>query len=172
MKVFHKILFWSHLLAGVIAGLIIFIMSATGFILMYEHQMVEYAERDVREVVPPDANPARLSLDEIVAKARTQNPQVRPTGVVLRNEPTASIAVGFGRDGAVYVDPIPELSWAGDRNSTIGSTMSSSGTVGWVEKVKAARRHARSPEPAISLSSGLPSAEFISGGRAAGTGEE
>jgi predicted cobalt transporter CbtA len=43
MKLLHKIIFWSHLLAGVIAGVVIFIMSATGVILMYEHQMVEYA---------------------------------------------------------------------------------------------------------------------------------
>ncbi len=47
----------------------------------------------------------RLSLDEIVAKARAQNPDARPTGVVLRNQPTASVAVGFGREGAVYVNP-------------------------------------------------------------------
>ncbi|HKY10143.1 MAG TPA: PepSY domain-containing protein, partial [Candidatus Binatia bacterium] len=40
-----------------------------------------------------------------VAKARTQNPEGRPTGVVLHNEPNASVAVSFGRDGAVYVNP-------------------------------------------------------------------
>jgi uncharacterized iron-regulated membrane protein/flavodoxin len=105
MKLLHKIIFWSHLLGGVVAGLVIFLISFTGVILMYEHQMVEYAERDVREVMPPGANARRLSLDEIVAKARAQNPDARPTGVVLRNEPTASVAVGFGREGAVYVDP-------------------------------------------------------------------
>jgi uncharacterized iron-regulated membrane protein len=105
MKLWHKIVFWSHLLAGVIAGVVIFIMSATGVILMYEQQMVEYAERDVREVVPPGANARRLSLDEIIAKARAQNPDARPTGVVLRNGSTASVAVSFGREGATYVNP-------------------------------------------------------------------
>ena len=44
MKLLHKIIFWSHLLAGVIGGAVIFIMSATGVILMYERQLVEYAE--------------------------------------------------------------------------------------------------------------------------------
>lgn len=104
MKLLHKIIFWSHLIAGVIAGAVIFLMSATGVILMYEHQLVEYAERDVRNVVPP-VGAARLSLDEIVAKAHAQNPDARPTGLVLRNQATASVAVGFGREGAVYVDP-------------------------------------------------------------------
>ena len=79
-------------------------MAGTGVILMYEHQLVEYAERDVRDVVPPPGA-TTLSLDEIVAKARAQNPDAPPTGLVLRNKPTASVAVGFGREGAVYVNP-------------------------------------------------------------------
>ena len=79
MKLLHKIIFWSHLIAGVIAGAVIFLMSATGVILMYEHQLVEYGERDVRNVVPP-VGAARLSLDEIVAKAHARNPDARPTG--------------------------------------------------------------------------------------------
>ena len=109
MKLLHKIIFWSHLLAGVVGGTVIFIMSATGVILMYEHQLVEYAEQDVREVVPPGANAQRISLDELVAKARAQNPKAQPTGVVLRNEPTASVAVGFGRAGATYMNPYTGL---------------------------------------------------------------
>ena len=52
MKLLHKIIFWSHLLAGVIAGLVIFLMSFTGVILMYESQITEYIERDVRRVIP------------------------------------------------------------------------------------------------------------------------
>lgn len=52
MKLLHKIIFGSHLIADVIAGAVIFFMSATGVILMYEHQLVEYAGREVRNVVP------------------------------------------------------------------------------------------------------------------------
>jgi uncharacterized iron-regulated membrane protein/flavodoxin len=105
MKLLHKILFWSHLLAGVIAGTVIFIMSATGVILMYEHQLVEYAERDVREVTPPDGGAQRKRLDELVAQARKHNSDAQPTGVVLRKDLAASVAVGFGRNGVTYVNP-------------------------------------------------------------------
>ena len=104
MNVIHKIIFWSHLIAGVVAGAVIFLMSATGVILVYEHQIVEYAERNVREI-PPRIGTARLSLDEVIAKIRAQNLNAQPTAVVLRNQPTAPVAVGFGREGAVYVDP-------------------------------------------------------------------
>jgi uncharacterized iron-regulated membrane protein len=105
MKLFRTIIFWSHLLAGVAAGGIIFIMSLTGFVLMYEHQLVEYAERDVRLVTPPPGNPSRASVDSLVAKARARNPGARPTAVVLRADPTASVAVNFGREGPTFVDP-------------------------------------------------------------------
>ena len=105
MKLPHKIIFWSHLLAGVIAGSVIFIMSATGFLVMYERQLVEFAERDVRQIAVPGARAQRLSLDELVAKTREQNPQAQVTGMVLRNDPTASVAVNFGGDGANYVNP-------------------------------------------------------------------
>ena len=52
MKLLHKIIFWSHLLAGVVGGLVIFIMSFTGVILMYEAQITEFIERDTRRVIP------------------------------------------------------------------------------------------------------------------------
>jgi uncharacterized iron-regulated membrane protein len=105
MKRLRTIVFWSHLLAGVIAGGIIFIMSLTGFVLMYEHQLVEYAERDVRFVTPPRGNPPRVSLDSLVANALARNPGGRPTALVLRADPAASVAVSFGREGPTFVDP-------------------------------------------------------------------
>ena len=47
---FRKILFWLHLIAGVVAGVIIFIMSATGVALAFEKEIIAWAERDVRRV--------------------------------------------------------------------------------------------------------------------------
>ena len=63
MKLPHKIIFWSHLLAGTVGGVVIFIMSATGFVVMYERQLVEYAERDVRQVARRAPARSVLSLD-------------------------------------------------------------------------------------------------------------
>ena len=57
MKLLHKIIFWSHLLAGVSAGLVIFIMSFTGVVLMYEPQISDYSERSARWVVPGPPTP-------------------------------------------------------------------------------------------------------------------
>ena len=59
MKLFHKIIFWTHLIAGVIAGLVIFIMSVTGVVLMYEPQISEFSERNARWVTPQGPNDTR-----------------------------------------------------------------------------------------------------------------
>jgi len=37
-------IFWPHLIAGVLAGVVILIMSVTGVALMYQKQMTEWAD--------------------------------------------------------------------------------------------------------------------------------
>ena len=170
MKLLHKIIFWSHLLAGIISGVVIFIMSATGVILMYEHQMVEYAERDVREVVAPGANARRLSLDEIVARrARKIRTLGRLAWFCETNPPLRSQSDSVAKAQPTSI-PITEMYWAEGRSCTTGFTMSSIGTAGSAWKAKAVPPAVPSPARAISLSSGLPSPASISGGRAVGTG--
>jgi uncharacterized iron-regulated membrane protein/flavodoxin len=104
MKLFHKIIFWTHLLAGVIAGLVIFTMSFTGVVLMYEPQISEYSERNARWVTPgPQAK--RLSLDELVTKVREANPESRPAFITVKSDPAASVIVNLGRENTVFVNP-------------------------------------------------------------------
>ena len=104
MKLLHKIIFWSHLFAGVSAGLVIFIMSFTGVVLMYEPQISDYSERSARWVVPsPDAR--RLSYDELIAKVRAANPGARPAMIVIKSDHRASVGVNLGRDNTVFVNP-------------------------------------------------------------------
>ncbi len=58
----HKIIFWSHLLAGTIAALVIFLMSFTGVLLMYAPQILAFAERQVRQVSPPTSDSQTIEL--------------------------------------------------------------------------------------------------------------
>ena len=44
----RKIIFWLHLVAGIIAGAVVLVMSVTGVLLAFERQMVEWADRDLR----------------------------------------------------------------------------------------------------------------------------
>ena len=56
---FRKLIFWLHLIAGVIAGAVILIMCVTGVALAFEKEIIAWAERDVRRISPPP-NAARL----------------------------------------------------------------------------------------------------------------
>jgi uncharacterized iron-regulated membrane protein len=102
---FRRILFWVHLVAGLIAGVSIGIMCFTGTVLAFEQELVGWAERDARRVVPPADLSARLPLESLQRKLREAQPEFRPTGVTLQNDPAAAVVFSAGRDGGVYVNP-------------------------------------------------------------------
>jgi uncharacterized iron-regulated membrane protein len=101
----RRVIFWLHLVTGVLAGLVIGVMSVTGVLLAFERQIVAFAERDVRMVQPPVPGGPRLALDDLVTRARTAVPEGRLSGVTLRADPTATVMVNFGRERAVLVHP-------------------------------------------------------------------
>ncbi|HEY1235042.1 MAG TPA: PepSY-associated TM helix domain-containing protein, partial [Candidatus Binatia bacterium] len=104
MMKLRKIIFWSHLLAGVSAGLVIFSMSFTGVVLMYEPQITEYFERNVRRVKPPHEN-KRLTYDDLMARVRAANPEARLAMIMVKSDPRASVSVNLGRDNTLFVNP-------------------------------------------------------------------
>jgi uncharacterized iron-regulated membrane protein len=98
----RKVVFWLHLFSGLIAGLVIAVMSFTGAVLAFENEIVGWAERDVRRIEAPAATTV-LRLDEILAKARAAAPEgSKPSGVTVSRDPREAVAVNFGRDGGVY----------------------------------------------------------------------
>jgi uncharacterized iron-regulated membrane protein len=101
----RTIVFWLHLLAGVVAGTIILVMSVTGVLLAFERQLVAFAERQTRTVQLPTAGTPRLALDTLVAKAHEAVPGGTPSGVILSADPMAAAVVNFGREQAVFVNP-------------------------------------------------------------------
>jgi uncharacterized iron-regulated membrane protein len=105
MKLLHKAIFWSHLLAGVTAGAVILMMSFTGFVLMYEPQVTEYVEWQQRWVTPPSGNAERLSLEALLTKVREIESDARPAAITVNSDPAASVIVNLGRENTVFVDP-------------------------------------------------------------------
>lgn len=101
----RKIVFWMHLLAGVVAGLVILIMSATGVALAFEKDLIAWAERDVRRVSSPLPAPAVLPLEDLVAAVREIHPQAHPSGVTLHADPRLAVQISLGRTNAIYANP-------------------------------------------------------------------
>lgn len=97
----RKAFFWTHLAAGLVAGLVILIMSVTGVLLTYERQMIEWA--DGYEVTPPAPDAAPLGVERLAAIAR-EGRGAELTGITLRKAP-APAAFAFGREGTFFLDP-------------------------------------------------------------------
>ena len=98
----RRLLFWFHLGCGVCGGLIILLMSATGVLLAYEHQLVDRAAQRNESQVP--SGTLRLSADELAARARALAPDVRLSLTVDAN-PAAPVTVTAGRDTVALLNP-------------------------------------------------------------------
>ncbi len=99
----RKFLFWLHLCTGAVAGIVILIMSVTGVLLTYERQMIAWADRGFRSE-PPSRGAARLSVEALLGRIRDAR-HATPSTFTLRSDPSAPAEAGFGREGALYVNP-------------------------------------------------------------------
>jgi uncharacterized iron-regulated membrane protein len=87
----RKLFFWMHLILGTCAGLVILVMSVSGVLLMYERQMVEWADRGFRSV-PKEA---RMSPEELL-KTISEQVGSNPESLTLRSAADAPAEVSFG----------------------------------------------------------------------------
>lgn len=97
----RKLIFWPHLIAGIVAGIVIFIMSVTGVLLMYERQITAWADREFRSAPQPGAK--RVPMDTVLARLREER-NAPPTSLIAQSDPAAPVEAQFGRDDVVYLD--------------------------------------------------------------------
>ena len=102
MTALRKILFWLHLIAGVLGGIVIFIMCVTGAALSFEKNIIEYSERDQRIVAVGEK---RLSAQEMLERVIVHKPDAKPSSFLVSSDPASAVTVALGREGQVFVDP-------------------------------------------------------------------
>lgn len=102
MRRFRPILFWIHLISGVVAGVVVLIMSVTGVLLTYQKQMTLWADLRGVEAGPPSAGAVRLTSDSLLAVIVAGEGKA-PTTVVWRNGPAMPVEAQFGREGRQYL---------------------------------------------------------------------
>ncbi|MBF5042957.1 PepSY domain-containing protein [Aggregicoccus sp. 17bor-14] len=101
----RSLLFWPHLVSGVLAGLVIAVMSLTGVALAFAPQLLARADRQAREVAAPAPGAQRLPVDALVARAKAERPGMQVSGVTLYPDATSAVLVSSGRTEGVYVNP-------------------------------------------------------------------
>jgi len=99
----RKAVFWTHLGAGVVASIVVVMMSVTGVILTYERQIKAWADRDIYSV-ETDAG-QRLSVDELLASVRAQSADMNISTIGVHSRPDMPPVASQGRRGQSYLDP-------------------------------------------------------------------
>ena len=97
----RKTIFWLHLITGVVAGLVIFIMSLTGVLLMYQKQITAWADGAV--VSPNQSAGAPMSIESLLAKVR-EIEKKPPTSVTVHSAPEKAVMLSWGREKTLFVD--------------------------------------------------------------------
>ena len=88
MKTFRTVLFWMHLACGVLAGVVVLIMSVTGVALTYEKQMLEWSDRSAW-TAPLSSDASALPPETLLAQVIAAQPGAAPTGLTLRADRSA-----------------------------------------------------------------------------------
>lgn len=111
MTTLRKLIFWSHLACGLVAGVVIAIMSFTGVAIAFESEILAWLDRGVARVTVP-AGTERLPLAELGARVAAQQPDFRPGTIVVPRDPAAAYTLRMGRDRTLYVNPYTGLASA------------------------------------------------------------
>src|SRR5690242_744507 len=104
MKTFRTVIFWTHLIVGAIAGIVVFVMSFTGVLLAYERQIIAWADTRGYDTAPPTPGAARLPIETLVARVREQKPDLNVGTITVKADANAPVSMAAGRDDQLFVN--------------------------------------------------------------------
>ncbi len=102
--IFHRLIFWGHLIAGLVAGVVILSMAVTGLIISYEAQLIDWANRDLR-VTPPVAGAPHLDIEPLLAKVHETKPDLNPNGITWKADPAMPVTLSLGKESVFFANP-------------------------------------------------------------------
>jgi uncharacterized iron-regulated membrane protein len=101
---FRKTVFWLHLVCGVVAGIIVLIMSVTGVALTYQKQITSWADKKSFKMQVP-ANGTTLSPEALLQEVQKARPEMRSASVTLSSDPEMPTSISTGPNGIIFVNP-------------------------------------------------------------------
>ena len=104
MKI-RSVLFWIHLTAGVISGVVILIMAVTGALLTFQQSVLRAVERSQRYVDVPQPGAARVPMETVLANVRRALPHAEPVSVTIEADPRSTMSIALGPLGTAFVNP-------------------------------------------------------------------
>jgi uncharacterized iron-regulated membrane protein len=99
---FRKLLFWCHLTVGVTAGAVILLMCVSGVLLMYERQLIAWADRGFRSSPQSDAT-LRLTPEALFAIVQNAEKNL-PTTITMQSDRTAPVEMLLSGGRILYTN--------------------------------------------------------------------
>ncbi|QJR37809.1 PepSY-associated TM helix domain-containing protein [Gemmatimonas groenlandica] len=103
MRLLRRLLFWTHLVIGVAAGALVFIMAVTGVLLTYQKQMTVWADLRGLDGAPPAAGQLALPADTLLSRVAASQ-HATPTAIVWRSGASTPVELQFGREKRVFAN--------------------------------------------------------------------
>lgn len=100
---FRRLIFWTHLGTGCLAGAVFLFLAITGSLLTYQRQIISWAERDLRSVVPTFGSSNGVSLQALLLAA-TRDKEKSASSLVVSADPSAPVEILFGKDERLFLD--------------------------------------------------------------------
>jgi uncharacterized iron-regulated membrane protein len=102
VRALRKALFWVHLAAGSLAGVVILVMCATGVLLAFQPQALRLVERNARRIPPAERTSLQRlgagTLLRLATEAVAASPGDSPATVTVSADPAETATVAFGRE--------------------------------------------------------------------------
>lgn len=99
---FRKVIFWSHLVIGLLAAIVVFILCLSGALLSFEQQSIDWAESSSL-ALPPAGMTERLPTDQLVASAMKVE-TARPGNVRYSVDPKIPVRIAFANRSIVCIN--------------------------------------------------------------------
>lgn len=99
----RPVLFWGHLIFGLVAAIFIAVMSVTGCLLAFERPILEWSDRQAMRNV--DAGAPREAMPDLVAAVQAKTGQPVQS-ITLYANAARPVVMETGRDKIYLVDPV------------------------------------------------------------------
>ncbi len=99
----RPVLFWTHLVAGLISGIVVLIMSATGVALTYQKQMTSWADLRGLDGASPTATAPRLPVDSLLSRV-ARDSALTPTSITWRAGDAQPVEMVFPQGRRLFVN--------------------------------------------------------------------
>src|SRR5262245_2338601 len=99
----RKVLFQTHWIVGITAGIVLALVGATGALLSFEQDIVASLARAGRQVGP--AGRTSLSAAELLTRVAAEQQDKAIVGLSIAREPSTTVRVTFAPRDQRYVDP-------------------------------------------------------------------